>query len=282
MLTLLRLLSADMHPHRLGICLANWQKFIANSPSTALSTRLSRRISSRAGPHPAERDAIDMVELTKTQVALLPLRRYQGPIHLVDKPGLVATAVNNLSGEQVLGFDTETKPRFRSDEEHYAPSLLQLASQDAVYVFQLSAIGFPPLLADLLAARSILKVGVQVKDDVAGLNQLSHLLNKRHFATKRTTCFRDLAVEAREKWGMRNPGLRGLTASFLGFRISKRQQTSNWAARELSANQLTYAATDAWVSREIFLLWLRQGLTDMQWTPKLTAPATLGAQLLGL
>jgi ribonuclease D len=39
----------------------------------------------------------------------------------------------------------------------------------------------------------------------------------------------------------------------LGFRIPNCTKTSNWAARELSPAQIAYAATDAWVCRELFL-----------------------------
>jgi hypothetical protein len=35
--------------------------------------------------------------------------------------------------------------------------------------------------------------------------------------------------------------------------LLKGAQTSNWAAPRLSAAQITYAATDAWVCRELFL-----------------------------
>jgi ribonuclease D len=38
----------------------------------------------------------------------------------------------------------------------------------------------------------------------------------------------------------------------LGFRISKAQQLSNWEADTLNEGQLRYAATDAWVSLEIY------------------------------
>jgi len=53
--------------------------------------------------------------------------------------------------------------------------------------------------------------------------------------------------------GIKNYGLRGLAAMMLGFRISKKAQVSNWARKNLSPLQVQYAATDAWVSREIYL-----------------------------
>jgi 2-keto-3-deoxy-L-rhamnonate aldolase RhmA len=56
-----------------------------------------------------------------------------------------------------------------------------------------------------------------------------------------------------KRYGYEQTGLRNLAALFLGFRIPKGNRTSNWAARQLSPAQLTYAATDAWVCRELYL-----------------------------
>jgi hypothetical protein len=45
----------------------------------------------------------------------------------------------------------------------------------------------------------------------------------------------------------RPPGLKTLTAMLLGASLDKTQQVSDWAARPLTGDQLSYAATDAWV-----------------------------------
>ena len=52
---------------------------------------------------------------------------------------------------------------------------------------------------------------------------------------------------------MRQTGVRSLAAMFLGLRIPKGTTTSNWAAARLSPQQVTYAATDAWACRELYL-----------------------------
>jgi hypothetical protein len=61
---------------------------------------------------------------------------------------------------------------------------------------------------------------------------------------------RDLQREAALRLGIstkRPLGLKALTAMLLGASMDKTQQVSDWAARPLSEEQLTYAATDAWV-----------------------------------
>ena len=51
--------------------------------------------------------------------------------------------------------------------------------------------------------------------------------------------------------GVSPPGLRGVSAIFLGKRLSKVQQMSNWEARRLSKAQALYAATDAWAGKAV-------------------------------
>ena len=53
-------------------------------------------------------------------------------------------------------------------------------------------------------------------------------------------------------FGIESSGLKKLTAIVLGFRISKRQQVTDWEADELTEAQQIYAATDAWVCYEIY------------------------------
>ena len=55
------------------------------------------------------------------------------------------------------------------------------------------------------------------------------------------------------------------------MRIPKGTKTSNWAARELTAAQIAYAATDAWACRELFLRFQTLGLLRAK------APAESGA-----
>ena len=55
------------------------------------------------------------------------------------------------------------------------------------------------------------------------------------------------------EWGIRDKSVKKMSAIILGFRISKTQQLSNWEAGSLSESQCRYAATDAWVCREMYL-----------------------------
>lgn len=179
---------------------------------------------------------------TPEEINRLPLRQYDGPVRVIRTPREAARAARLLRKEKVLGFDTETRPSFRKGEVH-PPAVLQLAAADCVYVICLNQTGLLPPLRSVLSAPEIVKAGVAPERDVAELSARWPF---------RPAGFVDLAREARRR-GIPHHGLRGLAAAVLGFRVPKGAQKSNWARARLTPAQIRYAATDAWVSREIFL-----------------------------
>ncbi len=182
------------------------------------------------------------LHITKDEINRLPMKQYEGPFHLIRTPDDAERAVEKLKQEALLGFDTETRPTFRVGE-YYQPSLLQLATGAEVFLFQLKLTGLTPGLCKILSDPDIIKPGVSIKDDLKELRKLTHF---------EPAGFVELATHAKQAH-IKNLGLRGLAALLLGFRISKREQTSNWAKNELTESQLRYAATDAWLGREIYL-----------------------------
>ena len=179
--------------------------------------------------------------LTKDQINGYPIRKYGGDIRLIKNAQQVNKAVRLLEQETVLGFDTETRPSFRAGQ-NYLPAVLQLAGEQAVYVFQLRHCRLPRALLGLLANPDIIKAGVALEYDVKELNRL---------APFKAAGFVDVGEMAKQA-GCMNHGLRGLAALLLGFRVSKKSQTSNWSQRVLTQAQIEYAATDAWVGRELY------------------------------
>ena len=101
--------------------------------------------------------------LSSDEINALPLCHYEGPIHLVRSLEDWEKALPDLQQEQVLGFDTETRPSFRKGRVN-APSLVQLATARAVYLVQLSWWPFGPELAGLLADPAVIKAGVAIGD----------------------------------------------------------------------------------------------------------------------
>ena len=131
-----------------------------------------RRPSSPVGvrpgaPHPPKLDQ----KLTAEEINRLAIMAFRGSIHVVCTRPQMLAAVRELRRETLLGFDTEKRPSFRKGETH-PPALIQLAGRDAVYVFQLQALGFPVELTDILANSGIVKAGVSVARDIQELWEL--------------------------------------------------------------------------------------------------------------
>ena len=103
-------------------------------------------------------------KLKKDEINALPLKYYQGKIHLISSQDRSIEVCKNLINESVLGFDTETRPAFRKGE-HYLPSLVQLAGENAVFIFQLEKTGMEPL-KQILSNKNIIKCGVAINYDL--------------------------------------------------------------------------------------------------------------------
>lgn len=189
------------------------------------------------------------LRITKESISSLPLAQYTGRVELIETQARVPAAIAELRKERVLGFDTETKPSFTRGIS-YLPSLVQLAGEHVVYLFRLDDCGGIPSLFPILGDAGILKVGVAVRDDVR------YLKERAPFDEAGFVEVSDFTRRA----GIENTGLRALAAHYLGMRISKGAQTSNWASKHLTPQQVTYAATDAWVCRLLYLHLERQGL----------------------
>lgn len=181
-------------------------------------------------------------KISKAEINELPLIFWEGRIELLDTVEEMEHAVDQLSTVDLLGFDTETRPTFKKGE-YYPPALIQLASKDCVYLFRISKVETLAPLRPILESKHILKTGVGIKEDVRELRAMEDF-NPAGFVE-----VTDLTV----KLGYENRGLRPLAALLMNGRISKAAQVSNWARQELDSKQIRYAATDAWISRELYL-----------------------------
>lgn len=152
-------------------------------------------------------------------------------------------AVEYLSSQEFIGFDTETKPCFVPKVPRNKMAILQLSGADKAFIFRLQQVGVPPKLAALLGNPRILKIGAAVHDDIRGLQEY------RRFIPKGFVDLQRLAPA----YGIEEKSVRKMSAIILKKRVSKSQQLSNWESSHLSDAQLRYAAVDAWICREMYL-----------------------------
>ena len=181
--------------------------------------------------------------LEKETINELPLIRFQGAVKVAEDAKSFDRIAAQLEKHSVLGFDIECKPNFKRGPNN-PPALLQLATADQAYLFRLYPVFKLGPLKKILEDPNIIKTGVALKDDLHNLQKIEDFS---------PLGFEDLASLA-QSLKIEQTGLRNLTAIFFKHRLSKSSQLSNWQKIPLSKSQKIYAATDAWISRELYLI----------------------------
>jgi ribonuclease D len=179
---------------------------------------------------------------TKLEINQLPLRKFEGPVEIVSADEHLEAVLPALTAERILGFDIEIKPSFKIGDR-FAPALVQLASRETVFLIQLKRLNSLRSLSRLFSDPKVIKAGIAVAEDVRKL---------REIMTYEPAGFVEIGNLAARS-GITANGVRTLAAQLLGFRVSKGARCSNWERSQLTPAQIDYAATDAWVCREIFL-----------------------------
>ena len=184
------------------------------------------------------RISISPEEIEKYELAAFP-----GEIQVIDsEDAAFRSAISFLRRQKVLGFDTETRPVFSPDQPRHSVALLQLSGPGKAFLFRVQKLGLPQSLREILSRDDILKIGAAVGDDVRGLQRL------RDFEAGGFVDLQKMVWQ----YGIRDKSVKKMSAIILRVRISKTQQLSNWEAEVLSEPQCRYAATDAWVCREMY------------------------------
>ena len=186
--------------------------------------------------------------ITPKELEGLEYVSFPGKIQVIDSVGAEFNrAIAYLRSQKIIGFDTETRPCFAQNQPRYGVALLQLSGPEKAYLFRINKIGMHRRLCTILANPKILKIGAAVHDDIRGLQK------HRDFVPAGFVDLQKIVWE----WGIRDKAVKKMSAIILGYRISKTQQLSNWEADVLSESQCKYAATDAWVCREMYLKLMR-------------------------
>ncbi len=179
--------------------------------------------------------------ITKEEMAELPLVAFEGEITVAEQEDDIQNAVAILKDSEIIGFDTETRPSFKKGRINKV-ALLQLSSSKQAFLFRLNGNGLHQSIVNLLANEKIVKVGVAIRDDLKALKKLNS------FEPQAFVELQDYV----KRFDIQSFSLLKLAAIVLGFRISKSKRLSNWEAETLGYGQLKYAATDAWVSLEVY------------------------------
>ena len=181
-------------------------------------------------------------KIDKDVVRELPVAQTDCEIEVIDSANEVATAVDCLMQEEVVGFDTETKPSFTHGKSNKI-ALMQISTAKKCFLFRLQMIGKSEALKNFLENEKIKKIGLALHGDLRNLRVWDK------FTPKNFIDLQKIVIQ----YGIEELGLQRIYAIIFGKKISKSQQLSNWEAKIPNQAQQIYAATDAWACREIYL-----------------------------
>lgn len=182
----------------------------------------------------------------KDQIALLePFERLGlDRIRLISTGAQAREARAELADHAVWGFDTESKPTFFRDQVSDGPHIVQLATLQGAWVFQLYDPACLAQVATLLADGRHTKAGFGLGDDTRRI--VSKLAVEPAGVLELNTVFRARGYR-------KDMGVKAAVAVLFNRRFlkSRKTATSNWANPRLSEAQLLYAANDAWAAARV-------------------------------
>jgi ribonuclease D len=166
-------------------------------------------------------------------------------IHLVSTAAQAHAAGDALVRERAWGFDTESKPTFFKDQLSEGPHIVQLATLERAWVFQLHDLECRAVVGSLLAHPGVTKAGFGLGDD------------RRRIIAKlgvEPADVLELNAVFRERGYRKDMGVKAAVAVLFNRRFikSRKATTSNWANARLTEAQLVYAANDAYAAARVF------------------------------
>ena len=184
----------------------------------------------------------------KEQIALLePFDRLGlAQIQVVSSAEKAALALKELAGVTALGFDTESKPTFLKNESSSGPHIVQLATLEKAWIFQLEDPECRRAVGVLLESPRIVKAGFGLGDDRKRI--VAKLAVDLQGVVDLNSVFRDMGYR-------KDMGVRGAVAVLFNKRFikSKKAATSNWSNPLLTEAQTLYAANDAYAAMRVLV-----------------------------
>lgn len=200
--------------------------------------------------------------ISSTEILSLPVLNFTGRIKLVKEPSQSSgDEIRELLGltdavsksQAVVGFDTEAKPKALYSRTRNATALIQLASENVcVLVRTVGHNTLPNYMLDIMGDSSIVKVGQGLGADIDDM--------KSDFSNFKSAIGLVDLHRIASKLGCYPKSLQGLVGIFLRKRLLKDMRVSNWESDVLRAEQIQYAAIDAWAARAVYLEMLNQDI----------------------
>ncbi|MBO8438531.1 MAG: 3'-5' exonuclease domain-containing protein 2 [Bacteroidetes bacterium] len=224
---------------------------IAETENTDTNVIADTNTSDKKTTNAEGKPANDKIKISKEEVAALETECFPGRIIVAQTPADVKKGIEYLSMFDMVGIDTESKPSFKKGKSNKI-SLLQIATDECCILFRINLTGITDEIKNFFENRSIIKIGVSLKDDFLMLHKA---------ATFSPYGFVEIQ-ELVEKFNIGEKSLQKIYAILFDKKISKSQRLSNWDAEILSDAQKRYAATDAWASLKIYRALCNKDITE--------------------
>lgn len=182
-----------------------------------------------------------IISISKQQLSSLPAAHFEGTIRVIDSEDQVTDALSDLRSNNIIGFDTETRPSFKKGCSNTV-ALIQLSTRETCYLFRINRIGLNRSIIDLLEDESVIKIGLSTHDDFHNLNKISEVTPRN---------FIDLQAYVKQ-FKIVDNSLSRIFGIIFGERISKSQRLTNWEADSLTSSQQSYAALDAMACVKVY------------------------------
>ncbi len=184
-----------------------------------------------------------------TREQILELPWFEGlsldEIAIIETDEGARRALEEITAESVVGFDTESKPTFRKGEVSSGPHVAQFSTSKRAYVFTLHHAKNREAVGALMERAELKKVGFGLGDDIKRI---------RTKLKVEPAAVVDLETLFSQRGYGRGVGVKVAVAIVFKqrFRKSKKASTSNWMNRQLTDQQILYAANDAYAAIEVY------------------------------
>jgi ribonuclease D len=155
-----------------------------------------------------------------------------------------ASAAAAIRAAGIVGFDTESRPTFVVGDVSEGPHVVQFALQDKAYLFQVHRTEGMPFLIELLHSDEVIKVGFGLRSDSG---QIFKKLGVKFGGVVDLNTVFSMQGYRKEVGARAAVGL----VFKLRFAKSKKITTTDWSQRELTQQQMLYAANDAYAALKV-------------------------------
>lgn len=165
-------------------------------------------------------------------------------VHVPKTTTEFASAAAAIGAAGIVGFDTESRPTFVVGDVSEGPHVVQFALHDKAYLFQVHREEGLPFLLKLLHSDEVIKVGFGLKSDSG------HIFKKLGIKFGGVV---DLNVVFSMQGYRKEMGARAAVGLIFKQRFAKSKKitTTDWSQRELTQQQMLYAANDAYAGLKV-------------------------------